>query len=472
MRFPFCGQSYSSQSAFVDHQRTVNLYPELTESGAATNRVVLYPTPGFYSFCNFPTRPVRALFHNNNRTFAVVGATLYEVWDTKAFVSRGTVLNDGQPATISTNGEAGGQLWITSGGAGYIYTLATDTLSAALAYDAHLGGFSDGYFLKLDTTTSSLYLSALEDGTSWDAGDVAQRNTTPDKWKSFIVSHRDIWLFGAHKTDVFYNSGDTFPYVPYPGASIEHGIVAPFSAATCDNTVFWLRSNDQGDGIVYRAQGYVPMRVSHHALEYALHGYTTISDAVAFAYQDQGHSFYVLSFPSAGKTWVYDAATNLWHERAHYNAATGEFEIWPARFHTFAWGKHLVGDGINGALYQMSVDRHRDADGSIIRRMRQAPHIIGQHQWLFYSRAELLLEVGVGSSEVRNPQVGLQWSDDSGLTWSTVQYVSAGMAGQRQARAVWRRLGQSRDRIFRVVMQDGVPWRIIDLIVDVEPGMH
>ena len=186
MRFPFCGQSYSSQSAFVDHQRTVNLYPELTESGAATNRVVLYPTPGFYSFCNFPTRPVRALFHNNNRTFAVVGATLYEVWDTKAFVSRGTVLNDGQPATISTNGEAGGQLWITSGGAGYIYTLATDTLSAALAYNAHLGGFSDGYFLKLDTTTSSLYLSALEDGTSWDAGDVAQRNTTPEDRKSVV----------------------------------------------------------------------------------------------------------------------------------------------------------------------------------------------------------------------------------------------------------------------------------------------
>ena len=40
-----------------------------------------------------------------------------------------------------------------------------------------------------------------------------------------------------------------------------------------------------------------------------------ISDARAFTYQKDGHHFYVLTFPTGNKTFVFDASTSLWHER-------------------------------------------------------------------------------------------------------------------------------------------------------------
>ena len=472
MRFPFCGASYTSQSPFVAHERTLNFYPELVEAQAAANSIVLYPTPGFAPFLSLPTYPVRGMLYLNNRLFVVSGATFYELFENQTYVSRGTVYSDGQPATLSSNGDAGHQVWITSGGHGYIYDTVSGTFTSDVRLDAWMGAFCDGYFLRLDTQTSTLGISSLEDGLTWDETDVAQRSTTPDRWVSMLVSHQQVWMFGKQRIDVLYNSGDTFPFVPYPGTLIEHGIAAPFSAKILDNTVFWLGQNDQGGAVVYRAQGYTPTIISTRAVEFAMQGYARVDDAVAFAYQDQGHSFYVLSFPTANATWVYDAATNLWHERGHWNYVTDDWDVWQARFHAYAWNQHIVGDGTTGGLYRMRIDRYRDADGTVIRRMRQAPHIIGQHQNMFYSRAELLLETGIGSSDVRNPRVGLQWSDDSGKSWSTLLYVSAGMAGQYSTRAIWRRLGQSRDRIFRVVVSDGVPWRLIDLLVDVEPGMH
>lgn len=472
MRFPFCGASYSSQSTFVDHQRTVNWYPEVTESGTSAARIVLYPTPGFASVCTLPTSPVRCLFASNARAFAVAGAAFYELLPTAPFYySYGTVANDGLPATISSNGDAGHQLWIVSGGSGYVFDLITNTFSGPLRTDAGMGAFLDGYFLSLDTNLAKLYLSALEDGLTWDETDVAQRNTTPDRWVSMIVSHREIWLFGKQRIDIWGNSGAAlFPFEPVSGAFVEQGIAAPSSAALIDNTVMWLGENEQGSAMVWRASGYTPARVSHHALEYAMQGYATVADAVAFTYQDQGHAFYVLTFPTADATWVYDCATNLWHERGHWNASTGRYERWMPRFHAYAFGKHLVGDGASGAIAEMSIAYATDADGSPIRRMRQAPHLLNDHRWMFYHEAELLLETGLGSLSVRDPQIGLQWSDDAGHTWSTIRWVSAGQAGQYATRPIWRRLGRSRDRIFRVIADDGVPWRILDLLIGVEAG--
>lgn len=474
MRFPFCGASYSSQSPFVDHQRTVNFVPEVVESGTGTGRVVLYPTPGFSTFANLATTPIRGMLSSNGRLFVVAGTTFYEVLSNGTSYAYGTVANDTLPATISSNGDAGHQLWITSGGSGYIFDLLTNAFSAAVRTDANFGAFLDGYFISLDTSESKFYISALENGLTWDETDVAQRSTTPDRWVSMAVSHGRIYLFGRQRTDIWYNSGASpFPFVPDQSAgAIEIGIAAAHSATILDNTIFFLGESEQGSGIVWRFDGYTPVRISNHAVEYAIQGYTTISDAVAFAYQDSGHAYYVLSFPTAGATWVYDCATNLWHERAHWNQEAETWSVWAPRFHAYAFGKHLVGDGASEKLWEMSRAYHTDADGTPIRRMRQAPHLINDHRYLFFHSAELLLEPGIGTVSIVEPQVGLQWSDDSGHTWSAIRWVSAGVAGAYKTRVIWRRLGRARDRIFRVVVEDGVPWRLIDLIPQIEPGLH
>ena len=112
--------------------------------------------------------------------------------------------------------------------------------------------------------------------------------------------------------------GPDFPLQRIQGAYNEIGCVAAYSVAKLDNGVFWLGADARGEGIVYRTNGYTGVRISTHAVEWQIQQYASMSDAVAYTYQQDGHAFYVLNFPTANTTWVYDAATQAWHERAGF----------------------------------------------------------------------------------------------------------------------------------------------------------
>jgi hypothetical protein len=55
----------------------------------------------------------------------------------------------------------------------------------------------------------------------------------------------------------------------------------------------------------------------------------------------------------------------------------------------------------------------------------------------------------------------LRWSNDGGSTWSNEHWVSVGQQGKYKNRAIWRRLGQARDRVFEVVVTDPVKMVIV-----------
>lgn len=349
--------------------------------------------------------------------------------------------------------------------------IASRTYAIALASGADVIGFSDGYFLALDTTTSTLRLSDLEDGTVWPALMVAQRSTAADRWVSMVIAHREVWLFGSQTSEPWYNSGDLFPFTPISGALIEQGTAAMSSPCVVDNTPIWLTQNPNGGRMVVRASGYLPTRISTHAVEFALQGYTTVSDAVGWTYQDQGHSFYVLSFPTEAVTWVYDCATNMWHERGTWDTSACDFVALRHQTHCYAFGKHLVGDRVTGVVSEQRIDFTSDVLGLPLRRVRQTPHLCNEQTWIFYSSAQLDLESGLGvypavvpEGEIQQPnygpQVMLQWSDDGGHTWSNEHWTSAGPRGHYRQRVIWRRLGRSRDRVFRVSVSDPIPWRL------------
>jgi hypothetical protein len=118
----------------------------------------------------------------------------------------------------------------------------------------------------------------------------------------------------------------------------------------------------------------------------------------------------------------------------------------------------------------------------LIRRMRQSPHLSDEQVWLFFSQFQLDLEAGLGAVTGRvdphgnpgldgvEPQVMLQWSNDSGHTWSDETWTSAGRLGAYKFRAIWRRLGRGRQRVWRIVVTDPIAWRLLDAFVHVEKG--
>lgn len=470
----FCGPTYLSQSPNADAERTVNLYPEVMESSflaygssgpvwSASPKapISLYPTPGLQTFLTLPTYPNKALFEMDGRAFAVSGNTFYELFANGTFTSRGTVAIDGNQATICSNGQGGNQLFITAGTNGYIFNLMTNAFSTVLS-GVTQGAFLDGFFLAFDAVTSKLKSSALEDGTTWPAANVAQRNSAADNWVAMAVVHRNIWLFGSQTTEVWYDAGAfPFPFAPVgQGAWVEHGIIATFSLSRLEDSIVWLSKNEQGRCTVRRSSGFSASKISTFPVEFALQGYATVADATSFSYQDQGHTFYLLNFPTAGSTWGYDAVTGLWHERGFWDTTQLQYTAARPANHAFAFGMHLVGDRVSGVISQQAVTFFMDAEGAAIRRMRQAPHVNNEGKFLVYPGFQLDLEVGLGTVSVPSPQIMLQYSDSQGKTWSTEQWVSAGGPGAYQTRARWNRLGRSRDRIFRTVYTDPIPWRI------------
>jgi hypothetical protein len=284
---------------------------------------------------------------------------------------------DGNPATISSNGSAGHQLFITSGGQGYIFDLVANTLTQITDPDfltpCLMGGFCDGYFVSLAaksatpsaTASHAFQISDLEDGTSWNGLDIAQVSQSSDELRAMKVSQRNIWLFGSKTTSVWADIGTAnFPFAPVPGALLQYGIAAAYCADEIDNSLFWIGENTQGNRVVYRGEGYQAKRVSTHGIEYYLSTAKRIDDVIGYTYQDEGHAFYHLYVPGLPTSPVYDIAGpqgQQWHERALWDSVLLRWFPHVSRCHAYAFGKHLVGARNSSTIYEMNLNFTTDA---------------------------------------------------------------------------------------------------------------
>jgi hypothetical protein len=366
MHYPgFIGSFATSRSWNFNKEDTINRFLESRDAGLPKGEGYLLPTPGLRPYGILPAGPIRNLYEINGRTFVMAGTVFAELLANQTAVLIGQVTNnDDAPGSIVSNGDAGHQVLVISGGNGYIYDLLTESFDQILddgfpAY-AVMAVFADGRFIVLDNQ-STFHLSDLEDGLSWNATQVAQVSSASDRVLAIGMTHRELWTFGGKTTEPWANVGDAnFPYQPAPGTLIEQGIGAIWSIAVLDNTLFWLGQDAVGKGIVYRANGYTPARVSTFAVENYLRDLPRFDDAIAFTYQEGGHLFYWLYLPQANESLVYDVATQAWHKRAIWNDVLIQWEQHVARCLVFAFGKHLVGDRFSGTIYEMNQEFYSD----------------------------------------------------------------------------------------------------------------
>jgi hypothetical protein len=355
----FVGPSNENRSWNFDREDTINRYAELADAGKPKSEGYLLSTPGVRPFGYLPEGPVRALFYQDGRAFAIANTGFYEFFATQTYTRLGTVNSDNLPATISSNGDAGHQLFIVSGGGGYIFDLKAGTFARitdpGFPTRAVMGLFTDGYFVVLDNL-STMHWSDLEDGTVWNGLNVAQISTASDRTIAITVSHREIWLMGSKTSQPWQDVGPPDVFAPMSGTLIETGIAAPWSLQVLDNTVFWLGADARGAGIVWRAQGYNPQRISTFAVETYLQELDRFDNAMAWTYQDSGHLFYVLYLPNAEHHLLYDVATQQWHKRALWDEDLIRWQPDLGRCYAFAFGRHLVGSRLAGTIYDMNQD--------------------------------------------------------------------------------------------------------------------
>lgn len=468
----FVGPTYADRSLPVDAEEAINLYVERVESGAGVNQAVLRAVPGRRAWVTLPDGPCRGLFAQDNRAWAVAGASFCEILAGGAGPV-GTVAADGNQAAFASNGQNGNQLFIVSGGYGYLYNLTTSAFTGPLGggFPANAKGaaYLDGYFLTM--SGNSVYASALNDGSSWSASSKAARSIAADNLQHFVVDdHRVVWFMGSKTSEPWYDAGlSPFAFTPVPSAFLAHGLCAPNSVVRFDNSVFGLGQNENGDRYAFLiGNGYTAQRISTHAVEQAWRSYTTVFDAVSWVYAEAGHLFVEITFPEANASWVYDAATQLWHRRGRWDSARAQYDADDGIFHCYAFGRHLVGSRTGTALYEQSHDIY--ADGSVeLRWLRRAPYVTADRRWLFFDRLEVLADTGVGliTGQGSDPLMSLRYSDDGGRTWSTERLRSMGAQGAYQTTLEWRRLGRSRQRVFEVSGSEPVRTTLIDAFVDV-----
>lgn len=371
-----------------------------------------------------------------------------------------------------------------TGGAG-TYTVSTSqTVSSTTLYGlnfsqlpssdgAFTGGTNvdivDNYFVYNRPDTQqfgcSNVLSPISGSTNFSSKDGA-----PDDLVTLIVDHREIYLLGETSSEVWVDQGTSpFPFTRIPGTSTQHGIAAPFSVSRLGNSFAYLSRNNRGLAQIVQMNGYVPQRISTHAVENTLSG-KTITDAIAWTYQLEGHEVYVISFPTLQLTWCFDIATGMWHKWLYTNNL-GQYERCRGNCAAVFQGYVLVGDYSNGKIYHLDRNVYTD-DGQHVKRLRRAPHLTVDLQRQYFEELQLQFQPGVGLDvgQGEDPQAMLRWSNDGGSTWSSEHWTTIGKIGKYTNRAIWRRLGTARDRIFEVTVSDPVKAVIISANLKMTAG--
>jgi len=336
-------------------------------------------------------------------------------------------------------------------------------------------------------------LSPLSGNTSYSSKD-----GSPDNLVGLIVDHREVYLMGEASSEVWTDVGAVpFPFQRIPGTSTQHGVAARFSLARLGDSFAYVSRNNRGQAQIMQMKGYVPTRISNHAVENSLAN-QYVDDAIAWTYQLEGHECYVVSFPTLNLTWAYDIASGMWHKWL-YTDTTGGYSRHRGNCCAVFQSMVLVGDYSNGSIYELDKYNYTD-NGQYTRRLRRAPHLVSDLQRQYFDELQIQFQPGVGSYGLNTtidtaiylaspfviyanqtftikapevykvgvkasinsttpatyPQAMLRWSNDGGSTWSREYWVTIGQQGKYKNRAIWRRLGMARDRVFEVSITDPV----------------
>lgn len=460
---PLFGLSQKGKSVAVTSQGHVNLYAEIIQDPEKA-RVVYYNTPGLTLFTTFGDTPVRGWIVVDNYFYVVHRGTFWKVDNSGAKTSLGTLTTTTGRVSLSYSGT---QIAITDDVHLYCYTLLTTafvTVASGLFPNPTGVTYQDGYFIVI--FGNGVYqISALYDGTTFDALDYASAESNPDGVLRIIADHGEIVLCGENTIEYASNTGaQDFPYSTMKGATQEFGLAARWSLVKFNDSLAGLFKNRMGQVQIMMMLGHTPKEISTQEISSIINKYSTVSDATAYSYLLGGHPFYVINFPTAGKTWMYDASSNLWSSLESGLSGGryyGEMSI-------SYLNNMLIADYSNGNIYTLDDSVYSD-NGNPRPVEITSRHVFIAGERLSITALQVFFEPGVGlvSGQGSDPQASLSISRDGGNTYGNEMFRSIGKIGKFLSRAIWHRLGQARDWVFKVRITDPVKVAILSASIEV-----
>jgi hypothetical protein len=471
MKIPLLTGAYQARSVIASAQRCVNLYMEKNPPGESFP-TTHYPTPGLIRLLTAPQNGWRCLYvGSDNKLYGVVGQFVYLINEDWTLKKLGETGFSSAPCYMIDNGVT--VLLVDGSSTGYQFDLGGTnytTVTNEAFYGSTRVDLIDDFLVLNRPGTRQWYIS-LFGQVNFDSLDFASKIGASDLLVAVAVTKRNVVLFGEQTTEFWTNTGgNDFPFTRVPGAFLQFGCNAPHSICEADGSLYWLSQSKQGVCMVLRTENYERGRLSTHAIEQEFQSYGRTNDAIGFMHQMDGHYWYVLTFPAARKTWVFDLSTNEWHERAFLNE-NGTFDRHRANCFASWNGRQIVGDFEDGRLYEMDLDTYTD-DGEQIRRVRTFPHMMDDGNRVTYRLFQADMEAG-NPSELEPetpPEVRLRFSDTKGKSWGEHISTTVGFRGEFKDIARWHRLGQARDRVFEVSWSADMKTALNGAFIEVTPG--
>ena len=465
-RMRFVGPAYFFDNKSLSYQESINYYLEIMgEEGRET--MALRGTPGLVSWNSTLSGSVRGMETFFGIPYAVVGTTFYK------FDSAGNATSLGAISGVwraYLNYNNGNQVIISNQPVAYIdgYFVFPGNVAIAYIYDISAGTLvqiTDADFSSSDDGT--FFISAIDDGTSYDALDFASPESSPDGVLAIVADHRQIIIFGSVTTEFWINTGNVdFPFERQRGAILQRGIEAPGAVVQADNRVIFLGH----DRVVYSLEGYSDTPLSPTPVTEAIENYGDVSDAEAFYHVYRGHKFYTLNFPSAGETWVCDLTlppAMAWHKRRSWGKTR-----WRARSYCRAYNKHLIGDYESGTIWYMDGSVYKEGTDPL-EAIRTGHFLHADHRQVTVKSFELVMKTGIGliSGQGENPLIGLSWSKDNGESFTSERWKPMGRMGAATTRVLWRNGPTSKLALIpRVRITDPVQRDIVGAVGNVKVG--
>lgn len=469
-RIPLTGRAYVERSVIANAQETINLYGEVnTDDPAAPVQVTYYPTPGTESFATLDEvdqAENRCTYRTSIGTaYSVIGSKVYSVQTSGALVFVGNIADRPSQVIMADNGLA---LVLVDGDQGWAIDLATNDFGEiidASFYGADFVVFLDTFFVFNRPDINQFYISLstvdfamLTGGTAFDPLDIAAKSGSADPIVAILTYQKQLWLIGALTTEIWIGTGAAdFYFQLVQGAYIDHGCIAPFTASNTDVIGIWLMQDKAGKNMVVKTNGYGVEDIGTPFLTNEFNSYVDTSDAIGFFFQQDDHAFYVLIFPTANKTWLYELKTKQWNRWGWLNIQTGALERHRANCGMYFNNQNMVGDWETGKIYLLKSNVYTDAsddpdEPTPIRRVKTFSHMVGpEFERCVYMNFDADMEVGTQSPDIEiAPDVLLDWSDNRGVSYGFPVPQSMGKGGEYQTTISWNRLGYARDRIFRL----------------------
>lgn len=448
LEIPFAAQEGESGAVQNSQERLINMFAEPEISGR--KQIIRRQRAGLKQLlANAGSK--RCVERRNNRHHCIIGNKLYR-FDGVSLTQLGSIDTSSGRCTMIFDDL--GEIMISDGTKGYYYNGSSVTPVTAPESVGHLA-FIAGYGVTTVPNTGRFYVTPVNNFSQFQPLDFATAESYPDNTVRLFADHNELWVLGTRSVEVWRPSGSLdFPFSKF--TQLERGCGAAFSVAAEDNTLFWLGD----DWVVYRADGYRPMRVSTHPIERLI---AAVSDDVksqadAVIYTMGGHKFYTLRFPGH-LTIQFNIATGFWNLAQTFGH--NDWKITGSAGHNVDYVMTDAGicrliDGLctdeEGILYRGGISAPVHADGA---------RIICRSLWL---------DAEMGHAPITtDANVMLRVARD-GETFGNERWRSLGAMGEYGKRAVWRNLGMGRRMTFEFGITDPVPFSVMAIGADITAG--